>query len=230
MSARADNADLFAALARARRSRSAVRVRACVSAIVVANSGLVYQHARRWAGRGVDIEDLAQVGMLGLLRAIDTFEPERGHALSTYAVHWIHYYIRREIQNNSATVRTPVHMQTRRHANGERERACMVPLDAPIGDNAPATMLDALPDGAPLPDAQATDLERAHAVRRLLTQLPDGERGVILGRFFEDRTLGDVGAGGIETRSGRHVVSRERVRQIQTSALDRMRSQIASEL
>jgi len=133
MSARADNAELFAALARARRSRSAVRVRACVSAIVVANSGLVHQHARRWAGRGVDIEDLAQVGMLGLLRAIETFDVARGFQFSTYSTHWIHHYIRREIQNCASTVRTPVHMQTRRHANGERERACMVPLDAPLG-------------------------------------------------------------------------------------------------
>lgn len=231
MIGRVDNADLFAALARARRSRSTVRVRAAVSAIVVNNAALVHQHARRWAGRGVDLEDLVQVGFIGLMRAIDLFEPDRGFAFSTYALHWIRCHLRREVQNNAATVRTPVWKQERRRADGTRERAVVVPLDVPIdGDDGPCTRLDALPDGGPLPDEQATDLERAHAVRLLLARLPDGERGVILGRFFEDRTLGDVGAAGIETRSGRHVVSRERVRQIQTSALDRMRSQIASEL
>jgi len=224
MSARADNADLFAALARARRSRSAVRVRACVSAIVVNNAALVHQHARRWAGRGVDLEDLVQVATLGLLRAIDLFEPERGFAFSTYALHWIRCHLRREVQNSAATVRVPVHRQVKRHARGEHERAIVVSLDIPIGaDDGPCTRLDALPDGGPLPDQQADDLERAHAVRSLLAQLPDAERGVIVARYWREQTLSEVGPG---YRGG---VSRERVRQVEKVAIGRMREQASQE-
>jgi RNA polymerase sigma factor (sigma-70 family) len=224
MSSHGDNAELFAALTRARRSRSAVRVRAAVSAIVVANSGLVYQAARRWAGRGVDVEDLAQAAMLGLLRTIDLFEPERGFTFSTYAAHWLRHHLRREVQNHAATVRTPVHMQARRKAHGESERAVVVPLDVPIDvDDGPCTRLDALPDDGPLPDEQAADRAKAHAVRRLLARLPDGERSVIVARFWGEQTLSEVGP------SYRGGVTRERIRQVEKVALDRMRQQVFGE-
>ncbi len=224
MSGRADNADLFAALARARRSRSAVRVRACVSAIVVNNAALVHQHARRFHGRGVDDEDLVQVGFIGLMRAIDLFEPDRGFAFSTYALHWIRCHLRREVQNSAATVRTPVWKQERRRADGTRERAVVVPLDVPIdGEDGSCTRLDALPDGGPLPDEQATDLERAHAARRLLTQLPSGERAIVVARYWREQTLAECGP------SYRGGVSRERVRQVEKVAIGRMRSQASYE-
>ena len=225
MTARSDNAELFAALSRARRSRSAARIRAAASAIVIANHGLVFSHVKRWRNRGVDEDDLSQVGMLGLMRAIESFEPERGFAFSTYATHWIHHFIRREIQNSAATVRTPVHRQAKRHARGEHERAVVVSLDVPIDtDEGAATRLDALADDAPLPDAQATDQERAHAVLRLLSTLPDGERAIVVARYWREQTLAECGP------SYRGGVSRERIRQVERIALDRMRSQIASEL
>jgi len=224
MIARADNAELFAALARARRSRSAARVRTCVSAIVVNNAALVHQHARRWAGRGVDLEDLVQVAFIGLMKAIDRFEPARGFQFSTYATWWLAHELRREVQNSAATVRTPVWKQERRRADGTRERAVVVPLDVPIdGDEGPCTRLDALPDGRPLPDEQATDLERAHAVHRLLAQLPDGERAIVVARYWREQTLSEVGP------SYRGGVSRERVRQVEKVAIGRMRSQASRE-
>ena len=224
MIARADNGALFVALVKARRSRSAVRVRACVSAIVASNKGLVYQHARRWRGRGVDLEDLVQVGMLGLLRAIDSFDPLRGFAFSTYAIHWIRHHIRREVQNTASTVRTPVWKQARRRADGTRERAVCVTLDAPLdGEDGSCTRLDTLPDTGALPDEQTDDRARAHAVHRLLAQLPDGERAVIVARYWREQTLAEVGP------SYRGGVTRERIRQVEKVALDRMRQQVFGE-
>ncbi|MFX7507065.1 sigma-70 family RNA polymerase sigma factor, partial [Acinetobacter baumannii] len=60
--------------------------------------------------RGVALLDLIEEGNLGLMRAIDKFEPERGFRFSTYATWWIRQSIERAIMNQARTVRLPVHM------------------------------------------------------------------------------------------------------------------------
>lgn len=74
------------------------------------NRRLVLRVARRFMGRGLQFDDLVQEGNLGLIRAIDKFDPERGFKFSTYAMWWIRQGISRAIVDQSRTVRLPVHL------------------------------------------------------------------------------------------------------------------------
>lgn len=83
--------------------------------LIECNQRLVISVAAHWRDRGLDLDDLIQEGSKGLMHAIDKFEPERGHKLSTYATWWIRQAVRRAIADQGRTIRRPVHM-------GERER------------------------------------------------------------------------------------------------------------
>ncbi|MEJ7638501.1 MAG: sigma-70 family RNA polymerase sigma factor [Singulisphaera sp.] len=76
---------------------------------VMENQGLVHQVARVFRGRGVALEDLIQFGNIGLMRAAEKFEPERGLRFSTYAVYWIRQAIYKGIANTSRPIRVPLH-------------------------------------------------------------------------------------------------------------------------
>lgn len=73
--------------------------------LIEANIRLVISIAKRYAHYGVPLADLVQEGVLGLIHALDLFQPERGHKLSTYAVHWIMQTIRRAVWRHKAPVR-----------------------------------------------------------------------------------------------------------------------------
>jgi len=161
--------------------------------------------------------------MLGLLRAIDSFDPLRGFAFSTYAIHWIRHHIRREVQNTASTVRTPVWKQARRRADGTRERAVCVTLDAPLdGEDGSCTRLDTLPDTGALPDEQTDDRARAHAV---IVSSPS-YRTASVRSSWPLLARADLGRGRPSYRGG---VTRERIRQVEKVALDRMRQQVFGE-
>ncbi len=78
--------------------------------LITHNLRLVVFAAKRYLGRGLPLLDLVEEGNLGLMHALEKFDPERGFRLSTYALWWIRQSIERALMNHSRTVRLPVHV------------------------------------------------------------------------------------------------------------------------
>jgi RNA polymerase nonessential primary-like sigma factor len=218
------------------------------------NLRLVVNIAKHYAGRGVVLMDLVAEGNLGLIHALEKFEPERGFRFSTYATWWIRQYIERALMSQSRTVRLPVHvvkalnvvLRARRHLEtyGAHEPS--------IGDiahllgwsqDAVRRALDhhdsVVSLDAPL-DADAT-LSLADSLRDNETLTPDAslERAQIENGVREWLSRLDArqrqvieqryGLNGQEIRTLGELaeelhLTRERVRQIQIEALHRLRA------
>jgi RNA polymerase sigma factor (sigma-70 family) len=230
------------------------RYHAAVQKVAFHNLRLVAKCAHRYRNMGVPFMDLVQEGNLGLIRAVEKFEAERGFMFSTYAVWWIQQAMIRALQNQSRTVRLPSHVceqQVRyRRQYDELVRrlgreptshemsdelgldleqtslleTTLVPIrsmHAPVQGLDDVSFEDALSDEHVSDPIESLDQERVSgAVGRLLEGLDVRERKVLMWRFGlegdgEASTLGEIGK-----RLG---LSRERVRQIESLALSRLR-------
>ena len=102
-------------LTREQEAELARRIRAGEEAakqrLTEANLRLVVQVARRYINRGLPLPDLIEEGNIGLLRAVEKFEPERGTRFATYATWWIRQAISRALANQARTIRLPVHVE-----------------------------------------------------------------------------------------------------------------------
>ena len=222
--------------------------------MIEANLRLVVAIGKKYINRGLPFSDIIEEGNLGLIRAVEKFQYQRGFKFSTYASWWIKQSIERAIVNQTRTIRLPVHiaeivnsyMRATRQLTQKLGRDPSIDeiakkmkvtidkvrsisqvvretysLDMLIGDQEEDTLKDVLQDvNAISPASVSEDIRRREHIDEWLKQLSVSEKKVVEMRFGlvdgDPMTLDSIGK--------EFGITRERVRQIETQALNKLRA------